>query len=103
MLIDHGASLTIEDEVFHATSAGWLLHGLPTRSSATADYPQVARLLIATGATIAADAATGDSGVDAVLREHGLIVGEGGARKFCAVSQIGTAFFKDYLLDIASL
>jgi hypothetical protein len=38
------------------------------------DYPQVARLLLAAGATIAAgDMPTGDSAVDEVLREHGLI------------------------------
>jgi ankyrin repeat protein len=74
MLIDHGASLTVEDEVFHATPAGWFLHGLRNSLERDGDYPQVARLLITSGASIAADnASTGDAGVDAVLREHGAI------------------------------
>ena len=38
------------------------------------DYPWVARLLLAAGATMAArDLPTGDQAVDAVLRDHGLI------------------------------
>jgi hypothetical protein len=38
------------------------------------DYPQVARLLIAAGATIAPGAmSTGNPGVDVVLGEHGLM------------------------------
>jgi hypothetical protein len=38
------------------------------------DYAQVARMLIAAGATIpAVDVPTGKPEVDAVLREHGLI------------------------------
>jgi ankyrin repeat protein len=74
MLIDHGASLTAEDEVFHQTPAGWFLHGLRNSLERDGDYPQVARLLIATGATIAANnQPTGDAGVDGVLREHGFI------------------------------
>ena len=74
MLIAAGASLAIEDTVFHASPAGWFLHGLRNSPERDGDYPQVARLLIGAGATIAADdIPTGDSGVDAVLGEHGLI------------------------------
>jgi ankyrin repeat protein len=74
VLIENGASLTIEDEVFRATPAGWFAHGLHNSLERDGDYPQVARLLLAVGATIAAnDMPTGDPGVDAVLREHGLI------------------------------
>jgi ankyrin repeat protein len=74
LLLDHGASLTIEDEQFHGTPPGWFAHGLHNCNEGAGDYPQVARLLIAAGATIpTADLPTGDSDVDAVLREHGLI------------------------------
>ena len=74
ILIDHGASLTVEDESFHGTPAGWFSHGLRNSPERTGDYPEVARLLLAAGATIAAtDIPSGDDGVDAVLREKGLI------------------------------
>jgi len=74
LLLDHGASLTVEDEHFHGTPAGWFAHGLHNCDEGAADYPQVARLLIAAGATIpSADLPTGDADVDTVLREHGLI------------------------------
>jgi ankyrin repeat protein len=74
MLLDHGAPLTIEDNEFHATPTGWFSHGLRNSLERDGDYPQVARLLLAVGATIAAgDMPTGDPTVDAVLREHGLI------------------------------
>jgi ankyrin repeat protein len=74
LLLDHGASLTIEDEQFHGTPPGWFAHGLHNCNEGAGDYPEVARLLIAAGATIpSADLPTGDADVDAVLREHGLI------------------------------
>jgi hypothetical protein len=60
--------------VFHSTPTGWFSHGLRNSLERDGDYPQVARLLLAAGATIAAgDMPTGDPTVDAVLREHGLI------------------------------
>lgn len=74
LLLDHGASLTIEDKQFHGTPPGWFAHGLHNCNEGVGDYPRVARLLIAAGATIpSADLPTGDAAVDAVLREHGLI------------------------------
>jgi ankyrin repeat protein len=74
ILLAHGASLTIEDEQFHGTPPGWFGHGVRNCHEPGADYPQVARLLIAAGATIpAADLPTGKPEVDAVLRQHGLI------------------------------
>jgi ankyrin repeat protein len=74
ILLEHGASLTIEDEQFHGTPPGWFGHGVRNCHEPGGDYPQVARLLIAAGATIpAADLPTGRAEVDAVLREHGLI------------------------------
>lgn len=74
LLLDHGASLTVEDEQFHGTPAGWFAHGLHNCDEGAGDYPQVARLLIAAGATIpCADLPTGDADVDTVLREHGFI------------------------------
>ncbi|HEX4231826.1 MAG TPA: ankyrin repeat domain-containing protein [Bryobacteraceae bacterium] len=74
MLLDSGASLTIEDTVFHAPPAGWFSHGLKNSLERDGDYPQVARLLLDAGAAIAAcDMPTGDAAVDAVFREYGLI------------------------------
>jgi ankyrin repeat protein len=74
LLLAHGASLTIEDEQFHGTPPGWFVHGLHNCNEGAGDYPHVARLLIAAGATIpSADLPTGDTAVDAVLREHGLV------------------------------
>jgi hypothetical protein len=74
LLLDHGASLTIEDQQFHGTPPGWFAHGLHNCDERVGDYPQVARLLIAAGATIpSVDLPTGDAGVDAVLWEHGLL------------------------------
>jgi ankyrin repeat protein len=74
LLLEHGASVTIEDEKFHGTPPGWFGHGIHHCGEAGGDYPRVARLLIAAGATIASvDLPTGRPDVDAVLREHGLI------------------------------
>ena len=52
LLLAHGASLTIEDEAFHATPAGWLDHGRGNNSESGGDYLQSARLLLAAGATL---------------------------------------------------
>jgi ankyrin repeat protein len=74
LLLDHGAPLTIEDNVLHSTPAGWFVHGLRNSLARDGDYPQVVRLLLAAGATIAAgDIPTGEPAVDDVLRERGLI------------------------------
>jgi len=74
LLLDHGASLTIEDEEFHGTPPGWFGHGVQACTEGSGDYPQVARLLIAKGALIpSVDLPTGKPEVDAVLRDHGLI------------------------------
>ena len=76
VLLEHGASLTSQDQQYHATSAGWFGHGVRNCGEAGGDYAGVARLLLAAGATIAAaDIPTGNADVDAVLREHGLISG----------------------------
>jgi hypothetical protein len=74
-LLQHGASLTIEDNHFHAPPPGWFDHGLHACNEDGGDYPQVARLLLAAGATLAA---TGDADVDAVLRQHAGYQGEAG-------------------------
>jgi len=50
LLLEHGASLTVEDNSFHAPPAGWLHHG--HENCGEGDYVQVARLLLAAGATI---------------------------------------------------
>jgi ankyrin repeat protein len=74
LLLDHGGSLTTEDEQFHGTPPGWFGHGVRNCDEGAGDYAQVARILIAAGATIpAVDLPTGKPEVDAVLREHGLI------------------------------
>jgi ankyrin repeat protein len=74
LLLDHGASLTEEDEQFQGTPAGWFGHGAKNCPEGGGDYVEVARLLIAAGATIAAsDMPTGRPEVDAVPREHKLI------------------------------
>jgi ankyrin repeat protein len=74
MLLDHSASLTIEDHEFHATPCGWLSHGSTNCTDGDGDHPQVARLLLAAGGTFKDGALpTGNEAVDAVFREHGLI------------------------------
>jgi ankyrin repeat protein len=74
ILLAHGASLTIEDQQFHGTPPGWYGHGVHNCNEPGGDYVQVARLLIAAGATIpTVDLPTGQPELDAVLREHGLI------------------------------
>ena len=74
LLLEHGASLTIRDEQFQAVPAGWFAHGLQNCDEDRGDYPQVARLLFAAGATLAnCDIPTGNTEVDEVLREYGVI------------------------------
>ena len=74
LLIEHGASLTIEDQQYQGTPPGWFGHGVQNCNESGGDYPEVARLLIAAGAAIpTVDLPTGKADVDAVLREHGLI------------------------------
>jgi ankyrin repeat protein len=45
VLIEHGASMTIEDSQFHATPPGWFDHGRRNCGEHDGDYPQVERLL----------------------------------------------------------
>src|SRR5581483_6538705 len=47
ILLEHGASLTVEDESFHAPPPGWFSHGLQNCGERDGDYAEVARLLIA--------------------------------------------------------
>ncbi len=74
LLLDHGAPLTIEDEEYQGTPAGWLCHGLRNHGESAGDYAEAARLLLAAGAKIPnADIPTGFATVDAVFREFGVI------------------------------
>jgi len=74
MLLSVGASLTVQDDAFHAPPSGWFTHGLANCGEGDGDYAQVARLLLAAGAMLpAGDVPTGHAAVDAVLREHQLI------------------------------
>lgn len=52
LLLEHGASLTIEDTVFHAPPTGWLDHGRANCHEGGGDYAAVAELLRAAGAKI---------------------------------------------------
>lgn len=72
VLLRYGASLTIEDTAFHATPAGWFAHGIHNSHERDADYPGVARELIAARAVIpAADLPTGNAEVNRLLRAAG--------------------------------
>ena len=74
ILLDSGASLTIEDTVFHGTPAGWFGHGIHNCGEGRGNYAEVARALIAAGATIPlVDFPSGDAEVDQILREHGIL------------------------------
>jgi Ankyrin repeats (3 copies) len=74
LLIEHGASLTIEDQQYQGTPPGWFGHGVQNCNESGSDYPEVARLLIEAGAAFPkVDLPTGKADVDAVLRQHGLI------------------------------
>jgi ankyrin repeat protein len=74
LLLDHGASLTVEDHVFQGTPPGWFGHGARNCGDGGGDYAAVARLLLAAGAQIPPeDRSTGRPEVDAVFQAHGLI------------------------------
>ncbi|MFN7993243.1 MAG: ankyrin repeat domain-containing protein [Bryobacteraceae bacterium] len=74
LLLEHHASLTVEDEQFHGTPAGWFGHGVQNCGAEEGEYAAVARLLLAAGAIIPkVDVPTGRPDVDAVLREYRLI------------------------------
>ena len=74
LLLEHGASTTIEDTVFHASPPGWLHHGSTNYHGHDSNHPEVARILIASSAAMQrCDRPTGNAEVDAVLREHKLI------------------------------
>ena len=72
LLLDHGASLAIEDHEYHATPVGWFSHG--SSNYAGDDHEGVARVLHAAGAEFGKSGLpTGREEVDAVLRELGVI------------------------------
>jgi ankyrin repeat protein len=74
LLLDHHAALDIKDHSFHAPPCGWLHHGTQNCREPNGDYAQVARLLIAAGDPMeGCNTPTGNTKVDAVLREHKLI------------------------------
>jgi ankyrin repeat protein len=74
LLLEHGASLKIEDDTFHGTPPGWFGHGVKNCADGDGDYAEVARLLIAAKAKIPrVDLPTGRPEVDEVLRALGLI------------------------------
>jgi ankyrin repeat protein len=52
LLLEHGASLTVEDTQFHAPPAGWLDHGRENCHEGDGDYPLVEQLLREAGAKI---------------------------------------------------
>jgi ankyrin repeat protein len=45
LLLEHGASPTIEDEAFHAPPPGWFMHGRENCGEGEGDYSEVERLL----------------------------------------------------------
>jgi len=74
IMLQHGASLTIEDTMFHGTPPGWFGHGIQNCGDGGGDYPQVARELAAVGAVFPkVDFPSGNAEVDQVLREHGIL------------------------------
>jgi hypothetical protein len=52
LLIDHGASLTVEDTTFQGTPAGWLEHGRENSMERDGDYSAVEQVLRAAGTKI---------------------------------------------------
>jgi ankyrin repeat protein len=81
VLLNHGASLTAEDDRFEGTPIGWFGQGVRSGHNKGGDYVQTARLLIAAGAKFNSyQIPTGDEQVDAVFREHGLLPQETGAK-----------------------
>jgi len=74
LLLDHHASLDIKDQSFHAPPSGWMHHGTRNCGEPGGNHAEVARLLIAAGDVMKeCNTPTGNSEVDAVLREHKLI------------------------------
>ena len=74
LLLDHGASLTVQENQYHATPMGWLSHGSTNCHECGGDYPAVARLLIAAGAAFApGDLPSGNPEVDEVMRQSRLV------------------------------
>jgi ankyrin repeat protein len=68
VLLEYGASLTIEDGTYHATPVGWFSHGLQNSVERDGDYPQTARILLAAGVGRKEfQVPSGDDAVDAVL------------------------------------
>jgi ankyrin repeat protein len=72
-LVEHGADLTLRDRTFHAPPAGWLVHGAAYCPDPQGDYAAALRILLDAGAPLAVEAPTGRPGVDALLRERGLL------------------------------
>jgi ankyrin repeat protein len=50
LLLDHGASLTVEDSAFHAPPAGWFNHGRENCGERDGDYTLTEQLLVDAGA-----------------------------------------------------
>ena len=68
LLVERGASLTVEDAQYHGTPPGWFGHGIRNNGEG-GDYAGVARVLVAARAKFSnADVPTGKDDVDAVLR-----------------------------------
>jgi ankyrin repeat protein len=72
LLLEAGASLTIQDEEFKSTPPGWFGHGIHYCPDRSGDWLGVARELVEVGAKIpSVDIPTGQPEVDSLLREHG--------------------------------
>src|SRR5262249_30357319 len=74
LLLEAGASLTIQDEMFHGAPPGRFAHGLQNCQELGGDYLEVARLLATSAAEFSkSDVPTGNAHVDAVLHSYGVI------------------------------
>lgn len=72
LLISEGAPLELPDRMYNATPAGFLHHG--STNHGHGDYARGARLLINAGCLMAGcTTPSGNSGLDAVLKQNGLI------------------------------
>jgi len=75
LLLARGADTRVEDRTFHATPGGWLQHGAQFCDAPRGDYAAALRAFLDAGAFVpVAHAPTGRADVDAILREHGLLV-----------------------------